>query len=123
MTRIRWDATTDVNMTHLRGYFTPEGLSFEETVARLITLSQQDPTEAGDSYKVSVEFMGVFAGEPFTLYDYKGGMNLHIGGHDTLDVAGLEAALEAAIRDVEPTPYQATIQYDRMAGAGHGFPR
>jgi hypothetical protein len=41
--------------------------SFEETVARLITLSRQNPTKSTDQYKVSVEFQGTYRGALFTL--------------------------------------------------------
>jgi hypothetical protein len=119
MDMIMWDAHASINGTSLRGYLrTP--WSFEETVARLVTLSGQDPTARTDGYKVSVEFTGLFGGDVFTLYDYKGGGCLHVGGR-SLDVKALETELVSLLRTVEPTPYSATINYDESAGATHGW--
>ena len=60
--------------------------SFEETVARIATASGQ-PVKSDDRYKTSVNFVGVFAGQRFTLYDYKEDRTIHIGGSNALDVA------------------------------------
>ena len=108
--------------TSLRGYFTPDNMPFEETVARLITLSGQDPTAQADGYKVSVEFSGRFHGQPFTLYDYKAGYCLHIGGSSALDVAALHDTLSAALIAVTPPPYQAVCKYDESDGQIHYYP-
>lgn len=104
-------------ITYLRGYL-ESPFSFEETVARLITLSGQDPT--ADGYKVSVEFVGMFGGQPFTLYDYKEDRKIHIGGNDKLDVEGLAQELLVKLSSVEPTPYRVKEYYDQEQG--HGFP-
>ena len=106
--------------TYLRGYL-DSPFSFEETVARLITLSGQDPTADTDQYKVSVEFVGLFNGHKFSLYDYKEDREIHIGGNDELDVEGLTKALLSGLATVEPTPYQANEYYDQELG--HGWPR
>lgn len=110
---LEWDAAADINMTSFRAMYHPAaGWAFEETVARLLAASEQDAMAAGDGYKVSVEFTGRFNGQVFSLYDYKGGGQVHIGGHDALDVRGLVAALDAALAAVEPKPYRATVHYD-----------
>jgi hypothetical protein len=92
--------------------------SFEETVARIITASGQPP-KSGDDYKVSVEFEGRFKGQRFTLYDYKEGRSIHIGGNDKLDVVGLVAQLTFDLDAVRPTPYRAKEYY--CDKEGHGF--
>lgn len=107
-------------LTGLRGYLRVEALSFEETIARLRTLSGQDPTKIADGYKTSVEFGGTFGDEPFFLYDYKADREIHIGGSDRLDVAGLHAALVDALRTAVPTPYEAREAYD--GNRTHGWP-
>lgn len=117
---IRW-IIGNASGTSLRGYFDPLPYSFAETVARLKTLSGQDPTTAGDGYKTSVEFSGTFKGQPFTLYDYKGDRSLHVGGTSALDVAGLLAALRVGLGMVVPSPYSATERYDDVDGHTHGW--
>lgn len=110
----------DIAGTSLQGYLdSPYG--FEETVARLKALSGQDPTEGGDGYKVSVEFVGQFNGQPFTLYDYKGDNEIHIGGRDKRFVPALQKALVAAMASVVPAAYTATLHYDETEGQTHGF--
>lgn len=85
---------------------------FEETVARLIALSGQDPTRLSDHYKVSVEFVGALNGEVFTLYDYKCSEELHIGGRSGLDVAGLNSELVRLLATVDPVPFTAKHYYE-----------
>lgn len=118
---LQWDVDADINGTSLCGYFN-SGRPFTLTVAYLKAASGQDPTAAGDGYKVSVEFTGTFKGEPFSLYDYKGDDQIHIGGRPTLDVPGLELALTAAIEQVQPAEYTATRHYDETDGTSHGWP-
>ena len=109
--------------TYLVGMLTPCNgrMPFQETVARLITLSGQDPTTQTDEYKTSVEFNGSYNGAMFTLYDYKGDREIHIGGTDALDVAGLRAELDAQLLDAEPTNYVATERYDECDGQTHAY--
>lgn len=97
--------------TSLQGYLTPVPWTFEETVARLVTLTGQK-AQSSDRYKISVEFIGTFHGRPFTLYDYKSGGNIHIGGDHNLDVAGLRDELIEALGQVQPTPYEARLYYE-----------
>jgi len=120
-TQINWNAGRNVNGTSLRGYFRPDDFRFEEIVARLITLSGQDPTQASDGYKTSVEFSGTYGGRVFTLYDYKGDDTVHIGGQDGLDVGALVIALAQALRTVEPTSYSAVRHYDGLRDTRHFF--
>lgn len=115
---LKWDPDTDIGGTFLRAVY-PSPWIFEETVARLITLSGQ-PAKSGDQYKTSVEFVGTFNGEIFDLHDYKEGRELHIGGHESLKVGGLIAALDLALGKVEPTPYTAKEYYDEKRGHSYG---
>lgn len=117
---ITWGGA-NIGGTSLRGYFESD-YSFEETVARLITLSRQNAAEAGDGYKVSVAFSGTFDGWVFTLYDWKGGRQLHIGGTARLDVDRLSAELRRLLRTVQPTDYEATSNYDDVPTT-HGWRR
>lgn len=98
--------------TSLQGYLDNLPWSFEESVARLKTLSGQDPTAASDKYKTSVEFGGTFNGRPFTLYDYKEGRQLHIGGTSKNYIPALKQHLLEQLKTVAPTPYTATEYYD-----------
>lgn len=122
-----WDENVSPVATSLQGYLfeglpTEPAWTFEETVARLITLTGQPATEQTDQYKVSVEFIGTFEGKVFTLYDYKEGRELHIGAaeKDVRWMSRLKEAIFAALKEVEPTPYQADEYYDR--NEGHGWP-
>jgi hypothetical protein len=107
-----------ISGTSLRGYLnTP--WSFEETVARLVSLSGQ-PAESADMEKTSVQFVGTFNGEVFTLYDYKEDREIHIGGHPKLRVDALNEVLIAQLEAVEPAPYAAAEYYDQQEG--HQWP-
>lgn len=110
---IGWSLTADINGTSFQCYLQCDlPLPFNELVARLITLSGQSGQENGDGYKLSVQFTGTFNGKPFSLYDYKGDDEIHVGGHDELDVTGLLRALNAGIQNTKPTSYVATRHYD-----------
>lgn len=108
-----------IDGTSLRGYY-ESPWSFEETVARLITASGQ-PARSFDQYKTSVEFRGTFHGHVFTLYDYKEGRTIHIGGADDLDRVGFVKALTAALMLVTPTPYTAAEYYSDKIGHSWGI--
>tara|TARA_R110002020_G_scaffold397276_1_gene607391 strand:- start:1345 stop:1797 length:453 start_codon:yes stop_codon:yes gene_type:complete len=118
-----WDGGADINGTYWRRNLewidSNWTISFEELVARLITLSEQDPTTQTDYYKTSVEFVGTYKGEAFTIYDYKGDMQLHIGGTDRLDTPSLIQHLRDTLYTCSPTPYTAQIHYDSHAGEVH----
>lgn len=107
--------------TSLRGYLDNTPYRFEELIARLRGASGKNPTAATDGYKTSVEFTGAFNGQPFTLYDYKGDMTVHIGGTGRLDVDGLKAALLRLLRDAEPVSYEAALHYDELEGKRHSY--
>lgn len=113
-----FDFTSTINAsgTSLQGEATPADLgcaSFEELVAKLATLTGQDPAALADGYKTSVEFVGTFRGAVFTLYDWKGERGgLHIGGHPEFPVEECQRTLRAALAVVEPTPYRASADYD-----------
>lgn len=118
---ISWCSTsTNAVRTYLRGYLPLTSTTFAETVAKLATISGQTPADLADGDKTSVEFVGTFKGEPFTLYDYKGGAMIHIGGSGRLDVDGLIAELLTALAAAEPTPYTATVPSE-YGGWTHGF--
>jgi hypothetical protein len=118
MSAINWDRG-EWTPTWFRGML-PMPWGFEETVARLITLSGQDPTKETDGYKVSVQFVGRFKGNSFSLYDYKEDRAIHIGGTDALAVGKLADELIKALEDVQPTGYIAKEYYD-IAGR-HSWP-
>ena len=113
-----WDSGADIKGTYFVDYL-DYPISFEELVARLITLSEQDPTTQTDDYKTSVEFVGEYNGETFTIYDYKGDMRLHIGGTGRLDTASLIQHLRDTLYACSPTPYTAQMHYGSHAGEVH----
>jgi len=84
---------------------------FEDVVARLYNLSNQNIFEQGDEYKLSFEVSGSFDGKPFTLYDWKGDNCVHIGGHDDLDVPGLKKELLKLVKKTDPKPFTAKLHY------------
>ena len=105
--KIRW-RDGEVTGTHLHGYWNPP-YSFEETVARLITVSGQKPVVNG--YKTSFDFHGTYEGRVFTLYDYKGDYRIHIGARSAIDLEELTQVLDEEIADAEPTPYEVSTDY------------
>ena len=108
---IKWLANADVSGTWQRGYFdSPWG--FAETVARLLTASGQHEHDRLDD-KTSVEFVGIYNGHVFTLYDFKANRRLQIGGKAGLDVDGLQLELARALASVQPMPFDA---HERWAG-------
>lgn len=116
---INWNTDNlSINGTSLQGYLDNVPWSFEETVARLLTLTNQPAQEQGDQEKVSVEFLGTYKGKVFTLYDYKEDFQIHIGGKSDLDVEGLREELLRQLETVEPTPYRARMWYGD-SDAGH----
>lgn len=115
---IQWNVNDGFG-TGLRGYYCSPW-PFELTVAKLITASGQ-PAKSYDGYKTSVEFSGMFDGQPFTLYDYKEDREIHIGGHESLNITGLYEVLTAALGSVDPTPYEAKEYYDECVG--HSWPK
>jgi hypothetical protein len=117
VSKIAWHVTPGGG--HFRDYFKGPW-SFEETVARLITASGQ-PAESSDQEKSSVDFVGVFEGQRFTLYDYKEDRQIHIGGENELNVAGLIEELTKELASVQPTEYVAREFYNERKG--HQWPR
>ncbi|QKF94105.1 hypothetical protein QKU48_gp0647 [Fadolivirus algeromassiliense] len=93
-----------------------EHISFEELVARLNNLSDQNIFSQGDGYKLSFELLGTYKNKPFTLYDYKGDNCVHIGGNDCLDVGGLKNELIKLINTTNPKDYTAKYHYDNFHG-------
>lgn len=118
--QLEWNEDFDACGTSLLAYL-QSPWSFEETIARLITVSGQTPTAMSDGYKTSVEFVGKFKGEIFTLYDYKGDRTIHIGSGGGVNAAQLQAALVKAMSAVRPSPYRAEEHYDESAGQVHQY--
>ena len=104
---IKW-RVGETNGTHLQGYWNSP-YTFVETVARLITVSGQKPVV--DGYKCTVDFHGTYQGQVFTLYDYKGDYCFHIGARSAIDLEELTKVLDEEIADAEPTPYEASSDY------------
>jgi hypothetical protein len=117
MSDLQWGGDLPHGGAWLRGYFCSPW-RFTETVARLIAASGQ-PAKSMDEYKTSVNFRGAFKGSYFSLYDYKEDREIHIGGDNTLDVEGLQAALIEALAAVAPVTYEAQEYYDRKRS--HSF--
>jgi len=116
---LEWDAEADTGGTSLRGYLDNTTWKFEELVARLLTASGQSMVVNGDD-KASFDFVGRFGNQPFTLYDYKADMTVHIGGGPKLDVEGLKLALRSALLVVEPKPFTHATSYDGHTDYGWG---
>lgn len=110
---IDWKPTAFVSSS-LQGYY-HSPWTFEETVARIAAASGQ-PVKSFDEYKSSVDFVGTFCGQRFTMYDYKEDREIHIGGNPGLDVASLSTALTQALSVVEPVAYKAKEYYDEKRG-------
>lgn len=117
--KIVWDSTAPIGGTFFRTYLNSR-FGFRELVGRLSALSHQ-PVESPDEYKLSVEFVGLFNGEVFTLYDYKEDRKMHIGGGPGLDVVGLQKELDILLETVDPVEYQAEEYYDQCLG--YGWPK
>lgn len=123
--RLYFDAKIDACGTSLQGIY-KSPWSFEETVARLVALTGQNPTGGSDEYKVSICFAGTFGNgsggaDVFTLYDYKEDRQIHVGGnHGRINVQELAAILTEDLSKVEPTPYKAEEFYD--CKTGHQWP-
>ena len=113
--KIKW-RDGEINGTHLKGYWNDLPYSFEETVARLITVSGQKPYATGEGllggHKCSFDFHGTYEGKVFTLYDWKGSYDFHIGGRTHIDIEELKQVLTEEIADAEPTPYEAEADYE-----------
>lgn len=103
--KIEFNSDFDTSGTHLIVYFISPW-TFTETVARLITATNQIPIQ---SDKTSFHFVGMFNNQIFTIYDYKGDFKLHIGGTNNLDFKGLSSKLIEVLTPVIPTPFTATI--------------
>ena len=126
--KIRW-REGEIDGTSFRGLWNDLPYSFEETVARLITVSGQNPIMFEEmpisyftinGYKTSFDFHGTYEGKVFTLYDYKGDYRIHIGGKRGLNLEGLKQFLAEEIADSEPTPYEAVADYH--PGIRHQWP-
>lgn len=109
--------------TSFNDYLEIKDMSFEEVVARLYNLSDQEIFDKTDKYKVSFDIHGSYKGNVFTLYDYKGDNMIHIGGKDGLDVKGLKKELIKLIKKSVPKPYIAKLYYDGYEGKTYQYPK
>lgn len=121
--KIAWNAERPSMGTCLSGYLTTPW-SFEETVARLKALSGCEPSALSDGYKCSVEFIGSFRGETFTLYDYKEDRQLNVGSRFNIMDKPVEVSFVQKLNDqllmelerVQPVAYEAVMHY---TGSNH----
>lgn len=115
-TNLKFQNLADFNGgTALAGHFeSPFG--YENTIARLVTLSGQSDAIQPIDDGVDFEFIGQFKGVTFTVYNY-GDERFHIGGDvlnagrdrrlgQRLDFLGLLTALETALAAVEPSAFE-----------------
>jgi hypothetical protein len=88
---INWKETGSFGGTSLQGYL--KGDFKAQKVALKLASGQSGTERAGD--KTTVEFVGTCNGKPFTLYDYKGDREFHVGGNRDLDLVQLGRDLSA----------------------------
>ncbi len=103
MGMIEWTDGVDTIGTSLRREAIPLPVPFNEAIKRLTRLFPFDPTKHADPSRTTVEFSGRYNGEVFTLYDWRKGEALNLGGSSKLDVPGVMADLYKAI-DLHPVP-------------------
>lgn len=147
---LKFDSAVDINGTHMLGYLyvcedeLPNAKQFqklykykydarvynnsnifwfEDVVARLYNISNQNIFEQGDEYKLSFEIIGSYDNKPFTLYDYKGDNCVHIGGNDDLDFVGLKKDLVKELKTTNPKHFTANLNYDHCKGCTYSYPR
>lgn len=131
-----FDKDANINGTHFLGYFyidkksinymlqfdsskykyDPDSFNrswtFENIVARIHNLSDQDIFNQGDEDKLSFELLGTYKKQPFTLYDWKGDKCVHIGGNDDLDVNGLKTELLELVKNAKPKSFITNCFYN-----------
>ena len=115
--------STDINTsgTYLRDYLVTR-YSFRETVARLYELVPYDIFENSDKKKRSFKITGMFQGQIFTLYDYKCDREIHIGGHDKLNVEALNDKLLALLKTCKPKDFVAKYYYRNYKDITYSYP-
>ena len=88
-------------------------LPFERSVALIYEISGQKIFENGDGYKLTFHVFGKYKGQVFTLYDYKGDKDIHIGGFEELDVDGLNDELIKIMEkgNINPKKFKAVCKY------------
>lgn len=114
---LSWPQNASAVGTGLSGYLPNVPGGFAETIARLLTMTGQDPftdwTDDDGDGKVAIQFIGRFNGILFTLYDYKGDDDaLHIGSAGGLDIEALKALLVDQLPYFAPKPFTATTSPD-----------
>lgn len=112
MKSITFRENIDTSNTHFQDLLSITDMTFQEIVARLYGASNQKIFDNSDEYKTSFEIRGIHNGNIFTLYDYKCDYQIHIGGHDDLDIFDLKKDLTTLILNTEPKSYVAKLYYD-----------
>lgn len=95
---------------------------FEEVVARLAAASNQDIWAANDGDKVAFEAIGTFKNQSFSLYNYKGDEQIHIGAsskfaternQNVVDswLDELKSDLAKQLSSATPQPFDHTCKY------------
>ncbi len=81
--------------------------SFEETIARFLSLVPFKIFGLGDSTKSLFEISGSFKDVPFSMFDYKGDECFHIAGNkEKLDIKGLIKELEKVLFASKPQEFK-----------------
>jgi len=122
---IVWASNVNINGTCLQGNFVSPW-SFEETVARIYASSGQPVFEQTDEYKVSFEAVGFYVDDkgktyPFSLYDWKGWKEIHLGGHSGLPAQTVMDEIIALLEKAVPKPFHARIHYDEAKGQTYSY--
>ena len=119
MSKIELENETAGLGSYYQGVYVPQKDSFEKTVAKLITLygiSNVLVMSAGEKSSVDVTLrMSDREGNLlFTLYDWKCGMELYVGGQDFTahDLDRIITALDDTLKLVMPTEYYHVADYD-----------
>jgi hypothetical protein len=123
---IIFDTTISDSDTFLIGYLRYfEKWSFEEFVARLYSLSNQNIFNNGDNYKISFCAYIKYGDTIFTLYDYKTDYYVHIGSDSYKSLKLLpdfEKKLYKLLENVEPKDFNAEFHYDEYKGKKYSYP-
>ena len=98
MTKIIWDRNVSFAGTSYQGELKAGTFSSAQTT--LLDLASGQSGRGQSSDKTTAQWLGTFEGETFTLYDYRGSHELHIGGRKSLNVAALLLELRTILGDV-----------------------
>jgi hypothetical protein len=96
-------------------------LSYEEIVARLYNISNQDIFN-NVNFKLSFIVHGTFNDIPFILYDYKGLKLINIASTKELIYDDFINVLSDSIIKAKPKRYVAKIRYSILNGSTYKYP-